>query len=172
MNNQRNYELISRFVHICVVCWGKLGSASEMSAHRTTCKMQANGKPTEPGFQPGSVAGRAAGKLNNGGSDSFSDSKSNEIVDVDTDQEVTKLVTTPDIQCYEDMDGPDTPSNGTSSKASSPPPLAVPMSSQPPRPPSISNSLHNSNNNQTTAHVAAAAHAAASAAQAAIAGNC
>ena len=60
--------------------------------------MQANGKPSEPhtGFQPGSVSGR--GKLNNGGD--FSDNKSN-IVDVDTDQEVTKLVTTPDIQCYE-----------------------------------------------------------------------
>ena len=123
--------------------------------------MQANGKPSEPhtGFQPGSVSGR--GKLNNGGD--FSDSKSS-IVDVDTDQEVTKLVTTPDIQCYEDMDGPDTPSNGTSSKASSPPPLAAPT--QPPRPPSISNSLHN-NNNQTTTHVAAAAaHAAAAAAAA------
>ena len=134
--------------------------------------MQANGKPSEPhtGFQPGSVSS-GRGKLNNGGD--FSDSKSS-IVDVDTDQEVTKLVTTPDIQCYEDMDGPDTPSNGTSSKASSPPPLAAPT--QPPRPPSISNSLHkppsisnslHNSNNQTTTHVAAAAaHAAAAAAAA------
>lgn len=80
-----------RVVHICVVCWGKLPNPSEMASHRQSCKMQTNGNKNEE-----------------------------KSVDLDADQEVTKLVTTPDIQCYEDMDGPDT-SNGTS-KASSPPP--------------------------------------------------
>ena len=110
----------------------------------------------------GSAPGGGGVKLNSGGDDLSN-------VDVDTDQEVTKLVTTPDIQCYEDMEGPDTPSNGgTSSKASSPPP---PMHSAlsvapPPHPQSnhshqISNSLHNHSQHN---HSAVAAQAAAAAA--------
>ena len=147
-----------------------------MSAHRSSCKMQANGKPSLPTNQNnsekimsglariGSAPGGGGVKLNNGGDDS-------NVVDVDTDQEVTKLVTTPDIQCYEDMEGPDTPSNGgTSSKASSPPP-PPPMHSAlsvapPPHPQAshshqISNSLHNHSQHN---HSAVAAQAAAAAA--------
>ena len=83
--------------------------------------MQANGRVT------GAKSG-ASSLLNDNTNPPIGESKS----DVDTDQEVTKLVTTPDIQCYEDMDGPDT-SNGTSSKASSPPPQSLP-------PPNLTNS--------------------------------
>ena len=48
----------------------------------------------------GKLNSGAGGKLNIGAGDDLSN-----VVDVDTDQEVTKLVTTPDIQCYEDMEG-------------------------------------------------------------------
>ena len=75
-----------------------------MATHRLSCKM-ANGKTV-------AVGGAASDSETN------QDPKS-EAMDM-ADQEVTKLVSTPDIQCYEDMEGPDT-SNGTS-KASSPPP--------------------------------------------------
>ena len=110
----------------------------------------------------GSAPGGGGVKLNSG-----DDDLSN--VDVDTDQEVTKLVTTPDIQCYEDMEGPDTPSNGgTSSKASSPPPpMHSALSVAPPPHPQashshqISNSLHNHSQHN---HSAVAAQAAAAAA--------
>ena len=147
-----------------------------MSAHRSSCKMQANGKPSLPTNQNnsekimsglariGSTPGGGGIKLNSGGDDLSN-------VDVDTDQEVTKLVTTPDIQCYEDMEGPDTPSNGgTSSKASSPPPPPSMHSAlsvaPPPHPQSnhshqISNSLHNHSQHN---HSAVAAQAAAAAA--------
>ena len=110
----------------------------------------------------GSTPGGGGIKLNSGGDDLSN-------VDVDTDQEVTKLVTTPDIQCYEDMEGPDTPSNGgTSSKASSPPPpMHSALSVAPPPHPQashshqISNSLHNHSQHN---HSAVAAQAAAAAA--------
>ena len=110
----------------------------------------------------GSTPGGGGIKLNSGGDDLSN-------VDVDTDQEVTKLVTTPDIQCYEDMEGPDTPSNGgTSSKASSPPPpMHSALSVAPPPHPQarhshqISNSLHNHSEHN---HSAVAAQAAAAAA--------
>ena len=102
MRNALNPDSDLRFVHICVVCWGKLPNSAEMATHRLSCKM-ANGKPVEAGTA----------------SDSENIQEKSEAA-MDADQEVTKLVTTPDIQCYEDMEGPDT-SNGTS-KASSPPP--------------------------------------------------
>ena len=105
MRNALNPDSDLRFVHICVVCWGKLPNSAEMATHRLSCKM-ANGKPT---------AGAAAA-----GTASDSENIQEKSEAMDADQEVTKLVTTPDIQCYEDMEGPDT-SNGTS-KASSPPP--------------------------------------------------
>ena len=103
------------------------------------------------------------GSAPGGGGDDLSNA------DVDTDQEVTKLVTTPDIQCYEDMEGPDTPSNGgTSSKASTPPPpMHSALSVAPPPHPQashshqISNSLHNHSQHN---HSAVAAQAAAAAA--------
>ena len=63
-----------------------------MASHRATCKMD---KET-----------------------SKNETKSE--VDSSGDQEITKLVTTPDIQCYEDMEGPE---NGSSK---SPIPVAPP----------------------------------------------
>ena len=63
--------------------------------------------------------GGVVGGVEASDSETNQDHKS-EAMDLASDQEVTKLVSTPDIQCYEDMEGPDT-SNGTS-KASSPPP--------------------------------------------------
>ena len=63
--------------------------------------------------------GGVVGGVEASDSENNQDHKS-EAMDLASDQEVTKLVSTPDIQCYEDMEGPDT-SNGTS-KASSPTP--------------------------------------------------
>ena len=86
-------------MQICVVCWGKLPNTSDMAAHRASCKIQTNGQNHQSHHHK-------------------EDLKDNTEA-VDNDQEVTKLVTTPDIQCYEDMEGPDTSS--TTSKNSSPP---------------------------------------------------
>ena len=80
-----------------------------MATHRLSCKM-VNGKPPSLNGPESSGMGLADLESNR--------EEKTEVIE--TDQEVTKLVTTPDIQCYEDMEGPDT-SNGTS-KASSPPP--------------------------------------------------
>ena len=81
-----------------------------MATHRLACKL-ANGKPPSLGHAPGGVI-------------DLENSNGDKEEGIEADQEVTKLVTTPDIQCYEDMEGPDT-SNSTS-KASSPPPAATP----------------------------------------------
>ena len=77
-----------------------------MPAHRATCQMQPQPASSTNGL------GAAPG---------VDDDKP---IDVESDQEVTKLVTTPDIQCYEDMEGPEMAGNGSPSKSASPlPPL-------------------------------------------------
>ena len=83
-----------------------------MAAHRAACKITTNGQTLA---HVSSKVGKDVDMANHVHHEA-----------VDNDQEVTKLVTTPDIQCYEDMDGPETSS--ATSKTSSP---------QPPPPPAL-----------------------------------
>jgi hypothetical protein len=89
---------ISSSVHICVVCWGKLPTSADMAAHRTNCKIQTNGASLPPTTNSKKLV-------------AMEDNA------VTSDEEITKLVSTPDIQCYEDLDD-----SNPASKNSSPPP--------------------------------------------------
>ena len=89
-----------------------------MAAHRASCKIQTNGQTSLRKPDPEKE-------------DQTGGPHHNDANVVGNDQEVKmnairpeQLVTTPDIQCYEDMEGPDTSS--ATSKTSSPPPPAPP----------------------------------------------
>ena len=95
-----------------------------MAAHRASCKIQSNGQTSnnslrkpdaekEDNHQSGSSGGPHTNVV---GNDHHHHQEVSKLTSIRPEQ----LVTTPDIQCYEDMEGPDTSS--ATSKTSSPPP--------------------------------------------------
>ena len=101
-----------------------------MAAHRASCKIQTNGQTSnnslrkpdaekEDNHQSGSSGGPHP-HTNVVGNDHHHHQEVSKLTSIRPEQ----LVTTPDIQCYEDMEGPDTSS--ATSKTSSPPPPAPP----------------------------------------------
>ena len=130
-NTNFSYYYQPRYVQICVVCWGKLPSTSDMAAHRASCKIQTNGQTSnnslrkpdsekEDNHQSGSSGGPHPHTNVVGNDHHHHHQEVSKLTSIRPEQ----LVTTPDIQCYEDIEGPDTSS--ATSKTSSPPPPAPP----------------------------------------------
>ena len=86
-----------------------------MAAHRASCKIQTNGQTSLRKPDPEKEDHQTGNDANVAGND-----QEVKMTAIRPEQ----LVTTPDIQCYEDMEGPDTSS--ATSKTSSPPPPAPP----------------------------------------------
>ena len=102
-----------------------------MAAHRASCKIQTNGQTSnnslrkpdaekEDNHQSGSSGGPHPHTNVVGNDHHHHHQEVSKLTSIRPEQ----LVTTPDIQCYEDMEGPDTSS--ATSKTSSPPPPAPP----------------------------------------------